>query len=77
MLGGGPAIHYLREIQKRTESKVIFTGFLVEDSPGRNLIKTNVFKNAEEQFNVGCQLEQFELSAHAKSTKINFAKFIY
>jgi putative mRNA 3-end processing factor len=65
MLGGGPAIHYLRELQKRAGSKVIFTGFLVEDSPGRNLIRTNVFQNAEEKFHVHCQLEQFELSAHA------------
>jgi len=65
MLGGGPAIHYLRGIQKRAESKVIFTGFLVEDSPGRNLIRTNIFQTVEEKFHVQCQLEQFELSAHA------------
>lgn len=65
MLGGGPAIHYLRLIQKRKESKVLFTGFLVEESPGRNLIETKIFKTAEEQFHVHCDLQQFELSAHA------------
>ncbi|MBI2971077.1 MAG: MBL fold metallo-hydrolase [Candidatus Aenigmarchaeota archaeon] len=64
MLGGGPAIHYLREIKHRTESKVLFTGFLVEESPGRNLIETNIFKNAEEKFHVHCELDKFELSAH-------------
>ncbi|MEM7819791.1 MAG: MBL fold metallo-hydrolase [Candidatus Aenigmatarchaeota archaeon] len=64
MLGGGPAIHYLREIQKRQESKVLFTGFLVEDTPGRNLIETKIFENAEERFHVHCDLQQFELSAH-------------
>jgi len=64
MLGGGPAIHYLRGIRKRRESKVVFCGFLVEDSPGRNLIQTKIFENAEERFHVHCELEQFELSAH-------------
>ena len=64
MLGGGPAIHYLRQIQKRPESKVVFCGFLVEDSPGRNLIQTKVFQNAEEKFHVHAELEQFDLSAH-------------
>lgn len=64
MLGGGPAIHYLKEIHKRPESKVLFTGFLVEESPGRNLIETKVFHTAEERFHVHCQLEQFNLSAH-------------
>ena len=64
MLGGGPAISYLRQIRKRTESKVLFCGFLVEDSPGRNLINTKIFKTAEEQFDVHCDLRQFELSAH-------------
>lgn len=65
MLGGGPAISYLRYIQKRHHSKILFTGFLVEESPGKNLIATKIFKNAEEQFHVHCDLQQFELSAHA------------
>jgi putative mRNA 3-end processing factor len=64
MMGGGPVISYLREISKRKESKVLFTGFLVEDSPGRNLIETKVFKNAEEEFHVHCDIHQMELSAH-------------
>ncbi len=65
MLGGGPAIHYLRAMQKRKQSKVLFTGFLVEESPGRNLIQTKIFQTAEERFHVHCELEQFNLSAHA------------
>lgn len=65
MLGGGPAVNYLREIQKSRDSKVLFTGFLVEDSPGRTLIETSIFENAEEKFKVNCKLSQYELSAHA------------
>jgi putative mRNA 3-end processing factor len=64
MLGGGPAVHYLKELQSKKESKVLFTGFLVEDTPGRNLIETKVFENAEERFKVHCDLHQLELSAH-------------
>lgn len=65
MLGGGPAIHYLREMKHRPESKVLFTGFLVEESPGRTLLETKIFRTAEEKFHVHCHLDQFQLSAHA------------
>ena len=68
MMGGGPAVHYLRGMAHRKASKVLFTGFLVEDSPGRNLIETSVFKNAEEQFHVHCDLQQLNLSAHTDRT---------
>ncbi|MFA4820341.1 MAG: MBL fold metallo-hydrolase [Candidatus Aenigmatarchaeota archaeon] len=65
MLGGGPAVYYLREMQKFETSKVLFSGFLVEDSPGRNLIETRIFENSEERFSVSADLQQVELSAHA------------
>lgn len=65
MLGGGPAVHYLREIQSLGDAKVLFTGFLVEESPGRNLIETKIFENDEERFHVSGDLQQLELSAHA------------
>src|SRR3989344_836892 len=65
MLGGGPAVHYLREMQSMREGKVLFSGFLVEDSPGRNLIETKIFENDEERFHVSGDLQQIELSAHA------------
>lgn len=68
MLGGGPAVRYLRELQMQGESKVLFTGFLVEDSPGRNLIETRIFENGEERFHVHADLQQLELSAHADRT---------
>ncbi len=65
MLSGGPAVSYLRDIRKREHSKVIFTGFLAEDSPGRKLMQTSRYISEEDQFNVKCNLNQFELSAHA------------
>ena len=65
MLGGGPAVSYLRDMRNRKESKVIFSGFLIEDSPGHNLIETKIFNNSEEEFDVHCELNHIVLSAHA------------
>ena len=65
MLGGGPAVSYLSKISHREDSKVLFTGFLVEESPGSNLIKTKIFENGSEKFDVNCEIKQFNLSAHA------------
>jgi putative mRNA 3-end processing factor len=64
MLGGGPAVSYLREISRREGSKVLFTGFLGDDTPGKNLMQTKIYKNPEEEFGVKCDVRQFELSAH-------------
>ncbi|MFH0832226.1 MAG: MBL fold metallo-hydrolase [Candidatus Aenigmatarchaeota archaeon] len=68
LLGGGPIVHYLREIKHKPESKVIFTGFLIEDTPGANLIQTKIFENSEEKFKVHCKLEQYDMSAHTDRT---------
>lgn len=65
MLGGGPAVDYLSRISHREDSKVLFTGFLVEESPGSNLIKTKIFENGSQKFDVHCEVRQFSLSAHA------------
>ncbi len=64
MLGGGPAVHYLREIKDDINSKVIFTGFLIEGTPGRNLMQTSIFENLDERFGVKCGLHKLDLSAH-------------
>jgi putative mRNA 3-end processing factor len=65
MLGGGPAVRYLRDLKDSKNSKVIFSGFLVEGTPGRILMQTGVFKNQDHEFEVKCQLEKVDLSAHA------------
>ncbi|MFC2143522.1 MBL fold metallo-hydrolase [Candidatus Aenigmatarchaeota archaeon] len=64
MLSGGPAIGYLKEIRKRPESAVLFTGFLVEGTPGRTLTQKPVFSSDNERFKVKCKIERFQLSAH-------------
>jgi putative mRNA 3-end processing factor len=65
MLGGGPAISYIKKIKDSSNSKIIFTGFLVEDTPGRNLLLTGVYSNEGQSFEVKCKIEQYDLSSHA------------
>ena len=65
MLGGGPAVSYLRKIKNDEHSKVVFCGFLVDDTPGRNLLQTQIFENLEEKFHVSSQLHQLNFSGHA------------
>ncbi len=65
MLSGGPALYYLKEIQGDANAKVLFVGFLVDDSPGKNLLKTGYFSSGREKYPVQCQLDRFDLSSHA------------
>jgi putative mRNA 3-end processing factor len=70
MLGGGPAVRYLRELKDDQNSKIIFSGFLVDGTPGKNLLETGIFENSEEGFEVKCQLHKVDLSAHAGKTDL-------
>ena len=65
MMSGGPILYYLRKLKDRPEAKLLFVGFLVEDTPGRNLLETGFFKKAEEKYKVHCDIHQFDLSSHA------------
>jgi putative mRNA 3-end processing factor len=69
MMSGGPIIYYLRKLRGQ-RAKVIFCGFLAEDSPGRLLLETGVLKTAETEFRVKCDVRQLNLSAHASRQEI-------
>ncbi len=70
MMGGGPVLYYLRHLSNRPEAKILFTGFLIEDSPAKNLIDTGMFQNIEEKYNVHCDIRQFDLSSHAGRSEL-------
>jgi len=70
MMAGGPIIHYLRNIRGRPEAKILFTGYLMEDSPAKILLETGAFKSIEEQYHVHCDVKQFDLSAHAGRSEL-------
>jgi putative mRNA 3-end processing factor len=77
MMSGGPVVSHLRMMAKNPENKVIFTGFLVEDTPGKILLDTGMFKNDDEKFPVKCKVEQLDLSAHTDRTGLfNLIKYM-
>jgi putative mRNA 3-end processing factor len=66
MLSGGPAMYYLRAIKDNPDAKILFVGFLVDDSPGKHLLETNKFyKHGEDSYPVKGQVTQLDLSSHA------------
>lgn len=65
MLSGGPIIRYLRHIASDHEARIMFTGYLVEDSPGWSVLNRRIYESGEEKFDIKCRVEQYELSAHA------------
>jgi len=64
MLGGGPAVSYIEELKNDANTKIMFTGFLVGDSPGKKLLDTGIYDN-EIRFAVKGSREQLDLSSHA------------
>jgi len=70
MATGGPVVYYLRELRAKPRTKVVFVGYLAEDTPARILLETGVFRTAEEQFKVQCDIRQFDFSAHAGRTEL-------
>ncbi len=70
MLSGGPALYYLEKMRKDSTSRVLFVGFLVDDSPGKILLNTGKFTNDEESYDVSCQMDKFDLSSHAGETDL-------
>ena len=65
MRSGGPILSYLRKVAPNKEARIMFTGYLVEDSPGWGVLNNKVYDNEGERFDIRCRVEQYELSAHA------------
>ncbi len=65
MLGGGPAVSYLRSIAQKKEARVLFTGYLVDESAGWGVMNEKMYDHEGEKFPIKCRIDQFELSGHA------------
>lgn len=70
MMAGGPMLYYLRQLKDKPRTKILFVGFLVEDTPGRTLLETGFFKKAEEKYQVHCEIHQYDLSSHAGQNEL-------
>ncbi len=64
MLTGGPIVYFLQKLRNE-DIRIIFTGYLVEDTPGRRLFETGIFSNGEDEFPVDAPMFRFDFSAHA------------
>ena len=64
MMTGGPVVQYMKELYNRP-SRVIFTGYLVEDTPGRRLLETGIFSNDEISVKYINPVMKFDFSAHS------------
>jgi len=70
MAAGGPIIYYLRQLRGRPEAKILFVGYLTEDSPARGLLEKGILRTAEEEIKVACDIRHFDLSAHAGRSEL-------
>jgi putative mRNA 3-end processing factor len=70
MLNGGPVVHYIKKIHKDKNSKILFTGFQVEGTPGEKLLKTSFFEYKDIKLEVNCKLKNFDFSSHAGRSEL-------
>lgn len=79
MLDGGPVIRYLQQERDNPRSAVLMTGYQVDGSNGRRLIDSgaidvrkqgSVMEEVPESMRVTCQVQQFDLSAHADHNEL-------
>ena len=64
MAVGGPILYYLRQLRGSPQAKILFVGYLTEDSPARKLLETGILRTAEEDIKVHCDIRRYDLSAH-------------
>jgi putative mRNA 3-end processing factor len=74
MLSGGPVMSYLFNVNK--ESKVIFTGYCIEDTNGYKLQNEGYITVDERDLEVDLPVNYLDLSAHAgRDDLLNFIKY--
>jgi putative mRNA 3-end processing factor len=67
MLSGGPAMTYVPEIYANPVNRICFSGYQVEDTPGRQLLETGGAEIDGRHLEVSAQVERYDFSAHADS----------
>lgn len=65
MLNGGPALYYLSKKYDDPKSKVLLTGYQVEDTNGAKAINHRYVETHGRVLNLKAKVEQYDFSAHA------------
>jgi len=73
MMSGGPVLNYLFNVNRK--SKVIFTGYCIEETNGWKLLNQGYITKDEHDLTVDLPVEYLDFSAHAgKQGLLNFIK---
>lgn len=64
MLSGGPFKYYIQEIHSDPNVTIAMTGYQVEGTAGRKLLETGVYESGDLNYDVDCEYELFDFSAH-------------
>jgi putative mRNA 3-end processing factor len=70
MLTGGPVIYFLKKLRKREDCALVFTGFQVPGTPGRELLDTGIYTNGDMSFKVKMQIKYLDFSAHCSRSEL-------
>ncbi len=70
MLQGGPVRHYIMELKDDPKSAIVFTGYQVEDSPGRRVLEEGILELEGYEYPVKMKIKYFDFSAHAGRSEL-------
>lgn len=70
MLNGGPALHYLSKLADDAKSKVLLTGYQVEDTNGRLALETGYVEIDDQRTKLRPKVELFDFSAHSGDAQL-------
>jgi len=75
MLQAGPIVTYIKKLHNREDCSLIFSGYQVEDSPGKMLLETGRYINEELDVKPKMKMDFKDFSAHCdRSHLIEFFK---
>jgi putative mRNA 3-end processing factor len=64
MLNGGPVLYYIKKLFDDARSKILLTGYQVEDTNGRRAIESGYIEDDNTIYHLKPQVLQFDFSAH-------------
>ena len=70
MLNGGPALYYLSRLAGDAKSRVLLTGYQVEDTNGRLALEKGYLEIDEQMVKLMAKVELFDFSAHSGDAQL-------
>ncbi len=70
MLNGGPALYYISNIHDDSKSRILLTGYQVEDTNGRMALEKGMLNIDGEIVRLKMKVEQYDFSAHSDDRQL-------